>query len=85
MKAEIKKAQWWYCPVCGNENYGRILMLEGHDDKKEKIAKELGTSSDKLEYCMLPIKVKCDYCNKEFETIDGDSKDSFDHDLSNWN
>jgi len=84
IKAELKKAYWWYCPICGHENFGRVVMWEGNKEQKEEIAKKIGTSSDQLEYCVLPVLVKCGYCDREFESIDGDSDSEFDDDLSNW-
>lgn len=67
--AELKPAHMWDCPVCGRENFCRVVVPELSESEAKEMKDEHGIEEyDQGYWVSAPTHVTCAHCGKEFAT-----------------
>lgn len=70
---ELNQAFSWDCPTCGREYFERGIRAEMSQAEERKLRDELEIAkSISGSFVIAPKQVKCQECDKEFQTTDHD-------------
>jgi hypothetical protein len=69
-KTEIWPAWQWTCDTCGKDNFVRAITIDLTIAERQRFADIHGVELDQVEggHVAHPERVKCQYCESEFET-----------------